>query len=744
MGACSSKNQVADYAYNAKPSTISTEVSQQDISVRSALTQNIIKANDGKDIRDYYEIDHMPILGSGISGQVKICTHKATNMKYALKSLSKRAVAKEKLSRMKEEIRCMAYLDHPNILRVHEYFENKDVIYLILELCEGGELLDRLHHQQGHHYSEKVACRYIHTMLTAIAYCHANNVVHRDLKLENFLFENGSPQSELKLIDFGLSQYFKPKEIMHNSVGTPYYVAPEVLEGNYDAKCDVWSIGVIAFMLLSGTPPFYGRSDADTLNAVRLGRWHFDEYLFKPVSSDAKDFITKCLTRKPVLRPSAADALKHRWFNQLRSMKTEEERKSVSLQVVQRLDNFIKRTKLSKIIMDVVAHTLLPEQIADLRVQFTKFDKSESGQISLADMRSILIQFPGFQEDHLNDIFLNLDIDQTGQISYHEFLAATISRQSIKEENLQIAFERMSNRTSCITNQDIKVLLGNTNYDVDKIMEEVGLQAESTINFDQFKAIMNGGSVMPARDSPCRMEMRKAVFWKEGDSDNSPASVRDLSSSSVMNSMKNKNTINLDGIASSSGATSTATTTATANAKDARSAKLLGMHSMYHSNTTNTLAKNAAHNKDFTPSDISHEVRHRPVSIELAAIPPFSGKFNANTSTKTTAYDAALVSNNNGEHTRGGETDKKGVVNTSEKFVPLIDSRYSKSADSAASSVKIINANTRAKSISADGQLGGPKSSSDDHAQKDAAVQGLDTPLYSEEPGSLEELHLLQ
>ena len=95
-------------------------------------------------------------------------------------------------------------------------------------------------------------------------------------------------------------------------------------------------------------------------------------------------------------------------------MKTEEERKSVSLQVVQRLDNFIKRTKLSKIIMDVVAHTLLPEQIADLRVQFTKFDKSESGQISLADMRSILIQFPGFQEDHLNDIFLNLDIDQTG------------------------------------------------------------------------------------------------------------------------------------------------------------------------------------------------------------------------------------------------------------------------------------------------------------------------------------------
>ncbi len=240
------------------------------------------------------------------------------------------------------------------------------------------------------------------------------------------------------------------------------------------------------------------------------------------------------------------------------------------------------------------------------------------------------------------------------------------------------------------------------------------------------------------------------ISTTEGDSDNSPASVRDLSSSSVINSLKNKNnTINPDGIASSSsGATPTATaaTTAAATANAARSAKLLGMHNMYHSNTTNTLAKNAAHNKDFTPSDISQEVRNRPVSIELAAIPPFSGKFNASTSTKTTAYDAAHASHTNGELIRGSGSDKKVAFgNASEKFVPAIDSRYSKSADSAANSVKIINANTRAKSISADGQLGGPRSSSDDRTHHDdAAVPGLDTPLYSEEPGSLEELHLLQ
>ena len=157
----------------------------------------------------------------------------------------------------------------------------------------------------------------------------------------------------------------------------------------------------------------------------------------------------------------------------------------MSLQIIQRLDNFIKRTKLAKIIMDVVAHTLIPEQIADLRVQFTKFDKSETGDISLGDMRAILKQFPNFREEELNSFFENLNIDQTGKISYHEFLAATISRQTIKEENLQISFERMSDRSPVITSLDIKQLLGSTNYDVEKIMEEVGLDAESKITFEQ-------------------------------------------------------------------------------------------------------------------------------------------------------------------------------------------------------------------------------------------------------------------
>jgi calcium-dependent protein kinase len=166
------------------------------------LSQNLVIENKNRNIREYYDIDKMPTLGSGISGSVRICVHKTTKIQYALKALTKKKIKPEKLAQLKEEIRFMTDLDHPNILRIHEYFETRDVIYLVLELCKGGELLDRLHEQKGHQYSEKIACKYVHTMLSAISYCHSHNIVHRDLKLENFLFEDESPNSELKLIGF--------------------------------------------------------------------------------------------------------------------------------------------------------------------------------------------------------------------------------------------------------------------------------------------------------------------------------------------------------------------------------------------------------------------------------------------------------------------------------------------------------------------------------------------------------------
>lgn len=167
----------------------------------------------------------------------------------------------------------MRALDHPNVIKLYENFEDSRNVYLVMELCEGGELFDRII-EKGH-FSEKQARTVFKNIVSAVAHCHANKICHRDLKPENFLLLNKRDDSPVIVIDFGLSHIFhqaKPEEkkkSMHTKAGTPYYIAPEVLIGRYDESCDVWSLGVILYILLSGLPPFYGRNDAEILEMVK-------------------------------------------------------------------------------------------------------------------------------------------------------------------------------------------------------------------------------------------------------------------------------------------------------------------------------------------------------------------------------------------------------------------------------------------------------------------------------------------
>eukprot|EP01041_Mallomonas_annulata_P015615 gene15615-32979_t len=372
------------------------------------MTENMVHEEIFSDIEMYYEISRTDVLGTGASGAVRTCIHKGTALKYALKTLDKRRLKDDKLVLLRQEIRFMAQLDHPNIVRLHECFETQHEIYLVMELCTGGELLDRLQKQHQHHYSEHVACKLVHTILGAVRFCHERHIVHRDLKLENFLFENESPDSELKLIDFGLSQHFERDEIMRNPVGTAYYVAPEVLEKNYSNKCDIWSIGVIAYMLVSGTPPFAGSDDSETLQAVKAAKVVFHTALFRHITAVAKDFISKCLTTDVLRRPTAEELQHHPWFTSMHDCTA-----TVSPDILRRLRGFQQRSLLSRLCLEVVAHTLSPDQIKDLRQEFTRFDKEEAGDISYENLKQILRDHGGFQPTEIDKIFEGVDFEHT-------------------------------------------------------------------------------------------------------------------------------------------------------------------------------------------------------------------------------------------------------------------------------------------------------------------------------------------
>ncbi len=220
------------------------------------LVSNVVRLEPalGRPIQEVYEGVHDgPILGKGVMGIVRLITHRVTGLKYAVKCLDLTQIGTPKeLQQLREEVFIMCKLHHPNIVRLEEVYESNAEIYLVMELCVGRDLLDRLDEQPDYRYTEGECARMVKQICSAVRYLHSKGIIHRDLKLENFLFSTTEKDSELKMCDFGLSKHFAIGEKHSEVVGTPYSVAPEVFLGNYDERCDLWAVGVITFLLLSG------------------------------------------------------------------------------------------------------------------------------------------------------------------------------------------------------------------------------------------------------------------------------------------------------------------------------------------------------------------------------------------------------------------------------------------------------------------------------------------------------------
>lgn len=216
------------------------------------------------DIRKDYQINE--VIGSGAFGEVRKCMSKKTAKIRAVKIIKRENMTKTEQKQLETEINVLKQMDHPNIVKLFEAYKDKKRYFIVTELCSGGELFDQIIKRP--YYSERDAAVVMRQIFSAVAYCHGQNIVHRDLKPENLLLESAGGSSIIKVIDFGTSQSFSPDMKMKQRFGTPYYIAPEVLKGSYDAKCDMWSCGVILYILISGKPPFDGTNDKEILKSV--------------------------------------------------------------------------------------------------------------------------------------------------------------------------------------------------------------------------------------------------------------------------------------------------------------------------------------------------------------------------------------------------------------------------------------------------------------------------------------------
>jgi calcium-dependent protein kinase len=212
------------------------------------------------------------------------------------------------------EMNILKGLDHPNIYKLYETWETDRIWFLSTEYCKGGELFYYIVKQENKHLTEGEAALIMRQSFSALKYLHENSICHRDIKPENFLLYKDKDPDNIKVIDFGLAKKLSENEIMSNPNGTAYYIAPEVLKGDYTVKCDIWSMGVVLYIMMCGRPPFKGKTNPEIINSVLKGEYNFDYPSFETASEDVKDFISKWLETDVDSRMSAAEAYDHPWI----------------------------------------------------------------------------------------------------------------------------------------------------------------------------------------------------------------------------------------------------------------------------------------------------------------------------------------------------------------------------------------------------------------------------------------------
>jgi len=448
-----------------------------------------------------YEV--IKTLGEGSYGQVYKVMHKTTKNIRAMKVINKLRVceSEEDEKNLVNEINVLKALDHPNILKIYEYYNTPRKLFIITELCLGGELFDRI--SKVKFFNEKVAAHILRQILSAISFCHSNNIIHRDLKPENILIETDNEKEEyftIKLIDFGTSEVFRKNKLLDKKIGSPLYIAPEVINNQYNEKCDLWSTGVILYILLCGSPPFYGANNNDIFKKISAGRFNMKGLEWGEISAEAKDLVKNLLVKDFKDRYSAIQALNHNW---LKKMKESSEIKSMSKEsiskIMQNFQSFKTGQKLQQATLAYIVHNLTKrEDLEEMRKAFIEFDSNGDGKLTREELINGLLKVktPTEAKNEVDRIMTMIDNDNNGYIEYEEFLRASLNKDKLlTDENLLSVFELFDkDKSGKVSSSEIKnILSGNADVSDDvwnQIMKDIDCNGDGEMSFKEFKDMM--------------------------------------------------------------------------------------------------------------------------------------------------------------------------------------------------------------------------------------------------------------
>lgn len=419
-----------------------------------------------KHFGDKYEVGEE--VGRGHFGYTRVATAKKGELKgqqVAVKIIPKTkmttAIAIEDVRREVKILKGLA--GHANLIKIYDAYEDSDNVYIVMELCRGGELLDRIL-SRGGKYSEDDARAVLLQILNVVSFCHLQGVVHRDLKPENFLFVSKDEDSSLKAIDFGLSDFVKPDEKLNDIVGSAYYVAPEVLHRSYTTEADVWSVGVIAYILLCGSRPFWARTESGIFRSVLKADPSFTEPPWPSLSMEAKDFVKRMLNKDPRKRITAAQALCHPWLRNHAEVKV-----PLDVLIFKLLKIYMRSSSLRKAALKALSKTLTVDELFYLKEQYALLQPSKNGTISLENIKEALMKnaTDAMKESRAHEILTSLTALQYRRMDFEEFCAAALSVYQLE------ALERWDQHARCA--YELFEKDGNRPIMIEELASELGL-----------------------------------------------------------------------------------------------------------------------------------------------------------------------------------------------------------------------------------------------------------------------------